>query len=136
VAKVRNPHDRTRGERIQPRESASGSTDGLPPVFCLRYLSPPFCVTDCQPNEQAAFALTLRRLSALTWQQIKGAPRHGLGTEKISRTSIRAPIPAGITEDVDFLAFRFNGKAPMVGFRSNQVFHVVWLDRVFTLYEH
>jgi hypothetical protein len=136
VAKLKNPHDRNRGERVQARECASGSTDGLTPIFCLRYLAPPFCVTSCQTGEQAAFALTLRKLSTLTWQQIKNAHRHGLGTEKIGRSSIRAPIPGDITEDVDFLAVRFHGKAPMVGFRSNQVFHVVWLDRAFTLYDH
>ncbi len=136
MAKLRNPHDRNRGERISARDSVSGSTDGLTPIFCLRYLSPPFCVTSCQQVEQASFAVTLRRLSMLTWQEIKSAHRHGLGTEKIGRASIKAPIPKEITDDVDFLAVRFHGKAPMVGFRSNQIFHVVWLDRAFTLYNH
>jgi hypothetical protein len=94
-------------------------------------------VTDCEREEQAAFALTMHRLSQLTWQEIRNAPRHGLGTEKIVRESIRAPVPPGITEDVEsFLAIRFHGKAPMVGFRSGETFHVVWLDRAFTLYPH
>ena len=94
-------------------------------------------MTDCEREAQAAFALTLHRLSQLTWQEIRNAPRHGLGTEKIVRECIRAPVPPGITEDVEsFLAIRFHGKAPMVGFRSGETFHVVWLDRDFTLYHH
>jgi hypothetical protein len=136
VGRLSNPHEKNRGARIQARDSAAGSTDGLNPVFCLRYLASPFCVTDCERQEQAAFSVTLRRLSAMTWSQIRNSPRHGLGSEKIGRASIKAPIPRGITDDVDFIAIRFNGLAPMVGFRSNQIFHIVWLDRVFTLYDH
>lgn len=136
MARFVSPHAKNRGERIQPRDSGTGSTDGMTPVFCLRYLAPPFCVTSCERHEQAAFALTLKRLSGMTWSQIRNSPRHGLGSEKIGRSSIRAPIPAGITDDVDFIAIRFNGLAPLVGFRSNQVLHVVWLDRAFTLYPH
>ncbi len=137
MAKIRSPHGRGRGEHIVPRESATGSSDGQPPVFCLRFLDRPYAVTDCERDERASFALTLQRLSRLTWQQIRNAPRHGLGTEKIRRDSIRAAIPAGITEDVEsFLAIRFHGKAPMVGFRSGEIFHLVWLDRDFTLYAH
>jgi hypothetical protein len=137
LAKIRNPQARSRGEHIRPRESATGSTDGRTPVFCLRFLDRPYCVTECERDEQASLALTMHRLSRLTWQQIRNAPRHGLGTEKIHRESIRAAIPTGITEDVEsFLAIRFHGKAPMVGFRSGEVFHLVWLDRAFTLYAH
>jgi hypothetical protein len=58
------------------------------------------------------------------------------GYEKIPHVRIRAGIPPAITEDVDILAFRFCGKAPMVGFRLDEVFFVVWLDRGFTLYDH
>jgi hypothetical protein len=136
VGRLANPHGKNRGAHLQARESGSGSTDGLTPIFCLRYLAPPFCVTSCERQEQAAFSVTLKRLSTMTWSQIRNSPRHGLGSEKIGRAAIRASIPSGITDDVDFLAIRFNGLAPMVGFRSNQVFHIVWLDRAFTLYDH
>lgn len=136
MVRLVSPQGKNRGARIQPRESGTGSTDGLTPIFCLRYLAPPFCVSNCERHEQAAFAQTLKRLSTMTWSQIRNSPRHGLGSEKIGRASIKAPIPAGITDDVDFIAIRFNGKAPMVGFRSNQVLHLVWLDRAFTLYDH
>jgi len=67
---------------------------------------------------------------------ITNSPRHGLGYEKIARTSIRAPIPTDITDDVTFIAFRFYGKAPMVGYREGYIFHILWIDRDFTLYSH
>jgi len=107
-----------------------------PPIFSLEYLQRDYCVTACQPQEQAQFAIRLRKLSEISWKQIKAAPRHGLGHEKISQDAIREPIPKHITADVSFLAFRFSGMKPMVGYRSGRIFYVVWLDRDFTLYDH
>lgn len=72
----------------------------------------------------------------MSWLEIRNAPRHGLGTEKISRDSLKVIVPASITEDVQFLALRFSGMKPMVGFRRNEIFHVVWLDRAFSLFNH
>lgn len=114
----------------------AGSTDGLSPLFCLRYLADGWRVSDCGRDDQAAFALTAEKLSRLTWREIRNAHRHGVGAEKISRDALKAPIPAEITEDVQFLALRFSGKKPMVGFRSSRIFHVVWLDTRFALYDH
>jgi hypothetical protein len=93
-------------------------------------------ISDCERDDQAAFALTAEKLAKLSWQEIRSAPRHGVGSEKISRDALRAPVPASITEDVQFLALRFSGKKSMVGFRSRDVFHVVWLDPGFKLYNH
>lgn len=64
------------------------------------------------------------------------APRHGLGTEKINQSSIKASKPASVTPDVSFYALRFQGKKAMVGYKSDFIFHVVYLDRDFTLYDH
>ncbi|MGP2880864.1 hypothetical protein [Serratia marcescens] len=110
--------------------------DNSPPVFSLRYLQRDFCIDCCEKNEKAAFADKLFKLSKLSWADIRQADRHGLGTEKISRDSIKAAIPAHITPDVDFLAFRFCAKAPMVGYKIGSVFYILWLDRNFKLYKH
>lgn len=134
--RIRPPHAEPASGRIKARESATGSTDGLTPVFCLRHLSPEWAVSKCERDDQGLFAVRLEVLSKLTWKEIRNAPRHGLGTEKINRSAIKAPIPEAITEDVEFLALRFSGKKAMVGFRNNDVFHVVWLDRDFSLYDH
>ena len=75
-------------------------------------------------------------MSQLTWNEIRSAHRHGLGGEKIDRTAIKRPIPSHVTEDVTFLAYRFSGMKPMVGYRLKEMFHIIWLDRDFTLYDH
>lgn len=107
-----------------------------PPVFSLRYLQGDYCISQCTRDEKAAFAERMHRLSQLTWAQLKQAPRHGLGFEKIARHNIRAGIPAHVTPDTDLLAFRFEGLKPMVGYRRDSTFFVLWLDRDFTLYPH
>jgi hypothetical protein len=95
-----------------------------------------YSVNCCQTDEQAALSSKLFMLSRLPWRELRQAHRHGLGYEKIARHSIKAAIPVSIPPDANLIAFRFHGKAPMVGFRQNRVLHIVWLDRDFTLYPH
>jgi len=116
--------------------------NALCPIFSLRYMSPSYSLEKCTKEEKQAFVERMIRLSRLTWQEILHAPRHGLGSEKIGRDSISGDsIPPEIPPDAKFLALRFHGKAPMVGFREKEffrrdIFHIVWFDRDFTLYRH
>lgn len=119
-----------------PKQKQDIPIEKQKPVFSLHYLNKDFCLSCCTNEQKAAFADSIHRLSQLTWNEIICSHRHGLGYEKISRDSIRSGIPNHITEEVNFIAFRFCGKAPMVGYRDENVFHVIWLDRAFTLYKH
>ncbi|MBF0401937.1 MAG: hypothetical protein HQL90_14370 [Magnetococcales bacterium] len=126
------------GGKIKPPPQGSGSILQEKPVFSLIHLQSNYDLDKCTQAEKASFADKLYRLSRMTWGEIRVAHRHGLGFETIARTSIKAGIPDVITPDVRIIAFRFHEKAPMVGFHQGGtvVFHVVWLDRGFTLYEH
>lgn len=125
----------TQGKNIKVTETARPDINY--PVFCFRYLVRGYDMADCNEAELAALLQQMGRLSLLTWQDVQLAPRHGLGSEKIARTSINAPIPGAVTEDVKaFLAFRFQGLKPFVGFRNGYVFHVLWIDNKFRVYAH
>ena len=124
------------GAKLKTHGSSSTSTQLLRPKFSLEHLVRDFCISNCTKDEKAALADKQHQLSQQTWQQIMQSSRHKQGCETIDRKAIVAPIPACITEDVTILAFRFAGLAPMVGFRRNEVFFVVWLDRGFCLYDH
>lgn len=131
------PHpETTPPDQNRPSAEKTGSTDELSPVFCLHHLADGWRISDCERDDQAAFALTTEKLSRVTWRDIRNAHRHGVGAEKISRHALKAPVPVGIDDDVQFLALRFSGKKPMVGFRSSRIFHVVWFDSRFSLYDH
>jgi hypothetical protein len=137
--KIKTPFydSKTRGKIKEPSIDKITNYDDFHPIFCLRYLENNYGLDECTRDEQASFAKALRKRSLMTWHQIWSADRHGLGAEKIARDSIKAPIPRHITEDIEyFIALRFCGKAPMVGYRINDVFRIIWLDRDFTLYKH
>lgn len=106
------------------------------PIFSLLYLQDNYCISKCNKEQKIGFVDTMRALSKMTWNEIRSAHRHGLGSEKIERRIIRASIPSNITHDATFIAIRFHNNAPMVGFRTDNIFHIVWFDRNFTLYDH
>ncbi len=106
------------------------------PTFCLRFVDPQYCITRCDRDDKAAFADKIRRMSLMTWNELIQAPRHGMGFETIARKAITRPVPAHITDDVTFVAFRFSGMKPMVGYRTEEMFHIVWFDCAFDLYDH
>jgi hypothetical protein len=95
-----------------------------------------YCVESCTRDEKAALAEALFKRSRLTWGELRQCGRHQLGYEKIARTSLKRRVPATVKDDVEIIAFWFNGLKPMVGYRDGQVFRVIWLDRAFTLYDH
>ncbi len=106
------------------------------PVFCLKHLHKDYHIDKCTAEEKIRLLERLHKLSNMTWQNIQLAPKHGLGSEKIARTSIKAAIPGHITPEVNFLALRFDGMKPLVGYRSGFILHIIYLDRDFTLYDH
>jgi hypothetical protein len=125
------------GSRIAvPATKNTIPSDLQPPIFSLQYLQKDYCVRDCQLSEKAEFAEQLRQLSELPWRQLRNAPRHGVGYEKISQQSIKVAIPSHITADVNLIAFRFSGQKPMIGYRDGRTFYVIWLDRGFSVYDH
>jgi hypothetical protein len=107
------------------------------PIFCFKHLHKNHDLDKCTDAEKKSLMEKIVKLSQLTWLDIQNADRHGLGTEKIAVSSIKPAIPAFITEDVKFLlALRFDGKKPVLGHRDRFVFHVIFIDRDFTVYKH
>lgn len=126
-----------KGKKIAtPSQTRDTSPEQQKPIFALCYLRRDYCLSTCSKDEKAAFADTLHKLSQITWNEISSSSRHGVGYERISRDAIRSGIPAHLKEDVNFIAFQFFGKAPMVGYRDENIFHVIWIDRAFSLYDH
>jgi len=124
------------GRRLKPRDSQSTSFNKERPIFSLHHLQNSHCLSLCDRDQKAAFADALYKRSRLSWGELKQVGRHGLGYEKIYHTSMSVPIPSCVTEDVTIIAFRFNGHAPMIGYRDQATFHVVWIDPNYTAYDH
>lgn len=120
-----------------PRDDSYANGDHHKPMFSFEHLGGDYCVTECTETEKASFVLRLHTLSKMTWAEIQKSHKHGLGYERIPRDRMgKRSYPEEVTDDVNMIAFRFFGKAPMVGYRKGRTFVVLFLDRDFTLYPH
>jgi len=73
----------------------------------------------------------------MTWEEIILSPKHGLGSETMPKDQIKVGIPKEIEDRDSFLVLRYSGKLPMIGFRSNDTFHLVWIEADFgKVYDH
>lgn len=117
---------------------AKDNPDTQPPLFSFEKMASNtgYSVDCCDAENQAAVSKRLFKLSQLKWRDIRQAPRHGLGTETIARSSLTAPLPPSVTEDTTILALRYNGKRPMIGYREGRVFYVLLIDHDFSAYDH
>ena len=120
------------------RQGGEGSTQHLTPHFSFEKMQEGtgYSVGCCSQEERAALATKLFELSQITWSTINGSNRHGMGCETIKRSSFKVSLPTSVTDDVTLLAFRYNGKKAMIGYRDGRVFYVLILDWNFTAYNH
>jgi hypothetical protein len=128
--------EKNKGKRFTSQDPIN--YDNKPPIFSLERLKEgKYCFSHLDQKDKAAFAESIFKRRNIPWKNIKNLPRHGLGIEKISKSSIKTALPKNITADFDdFLVFRFSGKKPMVGYRIHDIFYVLWFDHDFTLYNH
>lgn len=134
-------HIKKRKQSAKVRQYSYRVPDSSPsiqdkPIFSFHYLQDSHCISRCNTEQKAAFADTMRLLSKMTWQEIKSSHRHGLGSEKIPRHQFYATIPNQVADDEVLLSIRFYRRAPMVGIRRNQIFHIIWFDIDFDVYNH
>jgi hypothetical protein len=112
------------------------NSEARPPVFSFEYLQSGWCIQDCESLERSKMLERLRILGQLPWKALRQAHKHGYGTETIAPGSLKVGIPSFVTADVRLLAFRAFEKVAMVGYKQDRIFHVIWIDREFKLYQH
>lgn len=138
MAKIKSPNKQD-NSKIKPRENKKVSTNTFTPIFSFEHMIDKcHCVDCCENDDLVALVKRIRLLSKMTWNQILSSSRHKLGCEKIARDSINEKIPTKLhgQEDINFLSLRFNGMKPMIGFREDRIFHIIWIDFDFKVYKH
>ena len=107
------------------------------PSFSFNHFSEKgYGIGDCRLDDYGYMIKKLKTLGKSDWNTINNSARHGLGFEKIDKKILNAKLPSDVPEDVKLYAFRYNGKKPMVGYREGDVFHIIFLDIDFSLYDH
>jgi len=120
-------------------QTKSHVQDGVPYVG-LRFFHPAHeCFSAWNKDELKAFGDLNRKVSGMTWVEIErtgGKPgtKIGLGYTLLDQTTVlkKYPIPLSLqplSKDFTFHEMRVTQKARVVGFRHNDVFFLVWLDR-------
>ena len=133
--KIKRPNSH-QGQRTQVKPPDASSSNYLHPAFCFKHLQPDYNLERCSSHEKAALSETLVHLSQISWSTIQSSGRHGLGHEKIASSALKTKIPNAVPEDRNFLSFRFCGKKPMIGYRVDKIFYVLWIDTKFSVYSH
>jgi hypothetical protein len=71
-----------------------------------------------------------------SWRELVQHSRHGLGSEQLPCRIFKPRIPESLECD-RYTVFRHEGNLPFAGFRSGDVFHVLWIEaRYNELYDH
>ena len=132
------PRSLSRGNKLKLSKDVRPIPKFEHPIFCFKYLrEKKHGLKQCTIKEKEKLLHRLHKLSQMTWRDIQFAPKHGLGSEKIARKALSSiSLPDIITPDVNFYAIRFDGPKPMIGFRTDYVFHIVFLDTKMKAYKH
>ncbi len=94
------------------------------------------CLTTCENIVQSSVAVTMVRLSQLTWAEIGLEPKDGLGYEKIHRHQFKVALhlPSTITPDVPILVFRHSSGGRIAGYKEENIYHILVIGQ--DLYDH
>jgi len=136
---MRHPKQRQSVSAHVKHTDKTYNPDDFPPRFSLRFLvkHPDFGFESLSNQGKIALANTIYKLSDNSWKNLRLASRHGLGYEKIERTDLKFTLPSSIPIDRPIIAFRFCGKAPMLGYRSAYgTFYIIAFDSKFIAYKH
>lgn len=107
------------------------------PRFCLRHLQSGFDIEALDVQKRADFAVALQKRARMQWRDIILASRHGLGSENMPAKFIKPGIPPQFEDTDTFMVLRYSGKLPMVGVRTLDTFHIVWIEKAFgEVYDH
>jgi hypothetical protein len=133
---IKKPKQSVKGRKYEYPVPDSSPSIKDNPIFSFHYLQDSHCISQCNIEQKVSFVDKMRALSKLSWNQIVSTHHHGLGLEKIPRDRFFVSIPDYITSDETLIALRFWKLAPMVGVRRRQVFHIIWFDKDFNVYDH
>ncbi|KAA8385856.1 hypothetical protein FKW31_07890 [Acetobacter sp. DmW_136] len=113
----------------------ANANDSERPYVSLKYFDGSYeCFSDWSKSDLLAFTDLLRRLSQMSWVQIMGTGgkkggKTGLGCTRLSCSQLPASATSGLSEDLAYMEMRVSLKARIHGFRMNEAFFLLCLDK-------
>ena len=97
------------------------------PVLCLRHLQGGWELTSLTPKQCQEFLAKWHKRAQLSWLELHQHPKHGLGSELLDRSMFKPRVPEWLERD-RYMVFRHEGNLPFAGFRTGDIFHVLWIE--------
>lgn len=105
-------------------------------MLCLRHTQPGWGLSDLPPDACKQFLVKWEKRAKLTWTELVHHPKHGLGSELLPRKQFQPQVPESLQRE-RYTVFRHEGNLPFAGFRTGNVFHVLWVAKNYSeLYNH
>lgn len=112
----------------------------IPVIFSLRHIQPgKYCFSRLEQKQKSDFAEALFRRKDFTWNDYHQSSKQALGCELLLFDCLKiSSKPVCVTDDLDkVIVIRFSGNdGRIVGFREQNIYHVLWIDCSFELYDH
>lgn len=105
------------------------------PYVSLKYFDSSYeCFSDWTKADLTGFTDLLRKMGHMTWVQIqatggRSGTKTGLGCTRLPRNILPASSTSNLSEDLLFMELRVNSKARIHGFRMNDAFFLLCLDK-------
>lgn len=124
--------------KAQGGQGSSKPTIFEQPVFSLQNISKQndYSFDTCTDAEKLSLINRLVALSKMKWSAIHTEDRHGFGSEKVIIPKERRPV--GTPNDRVYYALRFApANKAFIGYKCDEnIFHIIWIDKKYSLYKH
>lgn len=104
--------------------------DALKPAFSFREMQycGKACLSQCDKQAKLEVVGLILKISQLTWRTIQSQSRNKLGYEVIPYNQFRIALPKVVTEDTNLCVFRFSLSGRVIGYRIQDILHIVAID--------
>lgn len=118
------------------RPSTAPENSGYP-ALSFRLLERGWGIDTISAEMAHSFLEKWEKRSTMLWDELRGADRHGLGSESLPTSAIIPALPAWMDPASKLIVFRHHERLPQVGIRIANTFEVIWIESKFnTLYSH
>ena len=115
--------------------AGKASGDKQYPKFSFEFLSGDYCLSKCETREKSSLASKLHQIGRQSWGDLRRLGRNN-GFEPIPAKQLSCRIPEVFRNEPSSLVFHMAGNIPIIGFRREDVFYIIAIDRTFSAYSH
>lgn len=124
--RIKVPEPRKQKNRIPEPSVLETTINKLPNISFLHLCENNGQLHDLSKQDLKQLSKFLRRISSMTWSQIRSSD--GIKMKKIPRYSMSFALPQTVSEDEEIFEMRVSQEHRLWGFPNNGTFYVIWFD--------